>query len=156
MKQVTRFVSGGLFAGCLALGLMSGLTLTAISAMAAGDTAAPAPPAVRQLGAGTLEDRVTVFSRSLSLDAGQQASLRRILIEQRDAVRRIWSDRALLPAERAPATRAANERTGDQIRAMLNDEQKKKYNPPKPSTPHEAGDKRSVEQWLDATRSKQE
>jgi hypothetical protein len=80
--------------------------------------------------------------------------LRKILTEQRDAVRRIWSDKALLPAERAPATRAANERTGDQIRAMLNDEQKKKYNPPQPTTPHDAGDKRSVEQWLDASRPK--
>jgi hypothetical protein len=136
----------------LSLGLVIGFYQLATAA----EPAAPAPPAARQLGAGTLEDRVTVFSRSLNLDPGQQASLRRILIEQRDTVRRIWSNKAMLPAERAPATRAANERTGDQIRAMLNDEQKKNYNPPKPSTPHEAGDKRSVEQWLDATRSKQE
>jgi hypothetical protein len=64
----------------------------------------------------------------------------------------IWSDKSLLPAERVPATRAANVRTGDEIRAILNDEQKKKYNPAPPSAPSEPGDKRSVEQWLDATQ----
>jgi hypothetical protein len=141
-----------------ALWLIAGLALNVNCARAAADgavpAAAPTQSKARQIGAGTLEDRVMVFTRSLNLDPGQQAKLRKILTEQRDSVRRIWSDKALLPAERAPATRAANERTGDQIRAMLNDDQKKKYNPPQPSTPRDAGDKRSVEQWLDASRQK--
>jgi phosphatidylethanolamine-binding protein (PEBP) family uncharacterized protein len=59
----------------------------------------------------------------------------------------------LLPAERVPATRAVEDRTADQIRAMLNDEQKKKYNPPKPPP---APDTRppDVSAWMDATRKK--
>jgi hypothetical protein len=66
-------------------------------------------------------------------------------------VRKIWTDKALLPAERAPATRAANERTGDEIRAILNDEQRKKYNPPPRATPPARGDTRTVEQWMESS-----
>jgi hypothetical protein len=47
-------------------------------------------------------------------------------------VSNIWSDPKLLPAERTPATRALQERTADQIRAILSEQQKKLYNPPKP------------------------
>jgi hypothetical protein len=141
-------------AGQAALGLMLCTSLCVPFARGATDSNAATGPqhATRHGGVAALEDRVMAFSKALGLDAAQQTQFRRILLEQREAVRRIWSDKALLPAERAPAMRVANERTGDEIRAILNDEQKKKYNPPKPSTPREQGDTRSVEQWLDATR----
>jgi hypothetical protein len=79
-----------------------------------------------------LDHRLKVLAKALDLDARQEAELRRILESQRQAVTKIWSDPALLSAERVPATRAAEERTAEQIRAILNDEQKKRYNPPKP------------------------
>jgi hypothetical protein len=154
MNEVAKVASGRVLLGCLVLGLMFCISLRASSARAAidGDSTAHPQLAARHGGVAALEDRIKAFSKALNLDAAQQTQLRKILIEQREAVRMIWSDKSLLPAERVPATRAANVRTGDEIRAILNDEQKKKYNPAPPSAPPEQGDKRSVEQWLDATQ----
>jgi hypothetical protein len=154
MNEVAKVASGRVLSGCLVLGLMFCISLRASSARAAigGDFTAHPQLAARHGGVSALEDRIKAFSKALNLDAAQQTQLRKILIEQLVAVRMIWSDKSLLPAERVPATRAANARTGDEIRAILNDEQKKKYNPAPPSAPPEQGDKRSVEQWLDATR----
>jgi hypothetical protein len=81
---------------------------------------------------GTLQHRVDVLSKALQLDARQRTQLITILESQRQAVSNIWSDPKLLPSERTPATRALQERTANQIRAILTDEQKKLYNPPKP------------------------
>ncbi|MEP6883301.1 MAG: hypothetical protein ABJC66_01000 [Gammaproteobacteria bacterium] len=94
-----------------------------------------------------------MLTKALDLDAQQQVELQRIFVGQREAVRKIWRDPALLPAERVPATRAVEDRTADQIRAILNDEQKKKYNPPKPAA---APDKKppDISAWMDATRKK--
>jgi hypothetical protein len=137
----------------LAIGLLGAAGITEASAK---QDAAPVPPAhqatKRAPGAG-LDDRVKVFAKALDLDAAQQSQLRKILLGQRDAVRRVWTDKSLSPAERAPATRAASERTGDEIRAILNDEQRKKYNSASPAAAPDKGDERSVEQWLDATRA---
>ena len=116
------------------------------AAATAPQTTSHAPAAAR------LDDRIKALSTALDLDAAQQTQLRKILLEQRDAVRKIWSDKSLSPAERVPATRAAGTRAGDEIRAILNDEQKKKYNSASPTKPDEQGDKRSVEQWLDAAQ----
>ena len=118
----------------------------------ASETTPPqAPP--HSASASTLEHRVAMLTKALDLDVRQQAELQGIFAGQREAVRKIWNDRALLPAERVPATRAVEDRTADQIRAMLNDEQKKKYNPPKPPP---APDTRppDVSAWMDATRKK--
>ncbi len=79
-----------------------------------------------------MDHRVKVLVKALDLDSRQQAELWKILESQRQAVTKIWSDPALLAAERAPATRAVEDRTAEEIRAILNDEQKKRYNPPKP------------------------
>jgi hypothetical protein len=73
-----------------------------------------------------------VLSKALQLDARQRTELLTILERQRQTVKRIWSDPALLPAERTPATRALAQQTADQIRAMLSDKQKALYNPPMP------------------------
>jgi hypothetical protein len=103
------------------------------------------PPSRARVG-GSLEHRVDVLAKALQLDARQRAELMAILDSQRQAVMKIWSNPALLPAERAPATRAVEERTADQIRALLSDEQKKRYNPPKPqgAQPSQA----SVADWM--------
>jgi hypothetical protein len=154
MNEVAKVASARVLTGWLVLGLMFCISLPASSARAAIDIDATAHPplAARHGGVTALEERIKAFSTALNLDAAQQTQLRKILIEQLVAVRKIWSDKFLLPAERVPATRAANARAGDEIRAILNDEQKKKYNPAPPSAPPEQGDKRSVEQWLEATQ----
>jgi hypothetical protein len=94
-----------------------------------------------------------MLTKALDLDARQQAELQGIFADQREAVRKIWNDRSLLPAERVPATRAAEDRTADQIRSILNDVQKKKYNPPKPPPAPDARPP-DVSARMDATSKK--
>jgi hypothetical protein len=159
LRQVTR-VSGDLQVarGGSARPLVVAVAMLATCA-ASGTAFADAPTedatkqrAAQHTAAGTLDRRVEVFSKALELDARQQAELRMILLHQREAVRKIWSDGTLLPAERAPATRAVADRTADQIRAILSDEQKKRYNPPKP--PASGSGPPDVSAWMEAKRPK--
>jgi hypothetical protein len=106
----------------------------------------PRPPSHRTPG-GNLDHRIRVLSKALDLDAAQRTELREILEDRRQAVMKIWSDRTLLPAERVPATRAVEERTAERIRAILNDEQKKRYNPPKPKGTQ--APPANVEAWME-------
>lgn len=138
-------------------GLALAMSLAAADVEAGGTLDPPAPPAheaTKRAAGAELDERVEVFVKALALDAAQRSQLRSILLGQREAVRRIWSDPSLSPVERVPATRAASERTGDEIRAILNDEQRKKYNSPVPAAAPGTGDERSVEQWLDGTRQR--
>ena len=110
-------------------------------------TAPPAAPA--QQHQPVLEQRITLMAAELRLDERQQAELRRILINQRMQIMRLWSDTSVPPASRVGATRVISEQTGDQIRAMLNEEQKVKYNHPrKPRDATADPDARSVEDWM--------
>ncbi|MCX7056776.1 MAG: hypothetical protein NTZ79_06180 [Proteobacteria bacterium] len=128
-----------------------------VVALVAPSTDAP-PAAPRELHAHAgdgLEHRLAVLAKALELDAAQREKLHKILVDQRDAVQKVWHDPKLLPAERAPATRALTERTGDQIRAILTAEQQAKYNPPKPPAPPapDSGPP-DVERWMRATQKK--
>lgn len=154
LVRANKTAGVGVLAGWLWLSGMCCIPLTVLPALAAADGGAAAVPQRpgHPGGAGSLEERIKALSTGLDLDALQQGELRKILLEQRESVQKIWSDRSLLPAERAPATRAVNERTGDKIRALLNDDQKKKYNSATASRPSQQGDQRSVEKWMDATR----
>jgi hypothetical protein len=78
--------------------------------------------------------------------------VRKILLGQREAVKQIWQDPAIAPAERAPAVRLVGERTADQIRAVLNEEQKKKYNRPQPDGELSTRAHTDVEGWLKTVR----
>lgn len=96
-----------------------------------------------------------MLSKSLDLDARQRSDLRKVLEDQREQVSRVWSDTSVPAAYRVSATQAISDRTADQIRALLNDEQRKRYNPPKP--PHEAtpGSARpSVDPWMEPDRAR--
>lgn len=155
-----------LAAGCAALVLGAAVACAAEpdrpSAGGAAAASAEAGPAAGRRTAtaraprgDALEARVRALTQALTLDAGQQAALRELLQRQRATVSGIWSDPKLLPAERGPAVHAATDRTAEEIRAILNDEQKLKYSPPKPAQSkalQEAGG--SVEKWMDATREK--
>jgi hypothetical protein len=105
--------------------------------------------APRPVGGRSLEERVAMLSKALELDARQQAELRKALEDQRQQVSRVWSDTSVPAATRVSITRTVSDRTADRIRAMLNDEQKKRYNPPKAAheaTPRSA--RPSVETWM--------
>ncbi len=109
--------------------------------------------APRKHKAHGLEDRVTVLSKALDLDARQQLELHKILQRQREQVTKVWSDTSVAPAHRVLATQAIGDKTRDQIRALLNDEQKKRYNPPRQA--HQAaGSSPSVEDWMNQGKLK--
>jgi hypothetical protein len=109
--------------------------------------AKPASPARgRVRAAGSLQHRGDALAKALQLDARQRTELLTILESQRQALRNIWSDPKLPPADRTPATRALQERTANQIRAILTDEQRKLYNPPKPESA--ATPTPNVEEWM--------
>jgi hypothetical protein len=112
---------------------------------ASSATPAPRPPSRVRVG-GSLQHRVDVLAKALQLDARQRTELLAILESQRQAVSNIWSDPKLLPAERTPATRALQERTANQIRAILSEQQKKLYNPPKPQG--DAPPSPNVAEWM--------
>ena len=99
----------------------------------------------------TLEDRVRILTQWLNLDATQQTEVRKVLQGQREQVKSLWSDTSVPAAQRISATQAISDRTGDQIRAMLNEEQKKKYNPPRPPRDDTTASARpNVEDWMNA------
>ena len=107
--------------------------------------------AAHQHSGHTLENRVRILTQWLGLDATQQTELRKVLQGQREQVKSLWSDTSVPAAQRISATQAISDRTGDQIRAMLNDEQKKKFNPPRPPRDETAASVRpNVEDWMNA------
>jgi hypothetical protein len=97
-----------------------------------------------------------LLSRELDLTPAQQVTVRGILEEQHEAVQRIWSNTELPAEARTGATRAVAERTADHIRAVLTEQQRKRYNAPRPQSPEATPQKRlDVQAWLDAARDKQ-
>src|SRR5882724_36164 len=112
-------------------------------------------PAPTRHESAALERRVTLLSAELSLDAQQQAQVRRILEDQRDQVMKVWNDPSLAAANRVSATRIVSDRTADRIRAILTEAQKAKYN--KARKPRAAGENPaspSIEEWMKATAEK--
>jgi hypothetical protein len=134
---------------------------------AQSESTAAAPPRARSAesraaGAGrahvggTLDERVAYYARQLNLDVYQEAQLRKLLVEQRDQVQRLWADTTTPPAQRIQATKAIEDATSDRIRSMLNEEQRKKYNPPRP--PRDKliqAQSTSVEDWMALTSAHQ-
>lgn len=125
-------------------------------AVQAPTSQAPAIQPKYRLMRGGMDDRIRALSQALDLDEAQQSKLRKVLESQREQVMKVWSDSSLPAAYRISATQAISDGTADQIRALLNEEQRKKYNPPR--QPHEAAtgtNKRSVEDWMGDAKPKQ-
>jgi hypothetical protein len=114
------------------------------------------PVSVNPSQSNSLEKRVMSFAQTLDLDAKQQSALRQVLEVQREQVMKVWSDSSVPASYRISATQAISNKTADQIRALLNEDQRKKYNAPRQA--HEAAtgtNKRSVEEWMEATKPKE-
>jgi hypothetical protein len=67
------------------------------------------------------------LTAELQLDANQQQQVRRILEEQHQRTLKAWSTDASPSASQMKATQAIAAQTADRIRAVLTDEQRKKY-----------------------------
>jgi Spy/CpxP family protein refolding chaperone len=117
-------------------------------------TAVPRQARHRSTAQG-FEDRVRRLAKGLDLDAAQEAKLRALLDNERRQIARIRSGGTQPDSERVGATLAVIDHTREEIRAMLNEEQRKKYPAAVPrellGAPHA-----DVEYWTRLTQSKQQ
>ena len=109
-------------------------------------------PAVAQRGhRPTIDDRVKVLARSLELNEAQQAAVKKILEQRQQETLRIRQDASISGGARIERFRALQDHTVERIRAVLNEEQKKKYDPLAVRRVAPAPDQKSVEDWLKVT-----
>jgi Spy/CpxP family protein refolding chaperone len=137
--------------------VVAALIIGAASAAAvepAAETLPAAPAAVhRQTTRGTLDERLEALARMLNLDSRQQASVRELLQRQRLQLAQIWQDAGVPAVYRVHATHMLSEQTSENIRALLNEEQKKKFPQPQPvrAAPTDALGGRSIDDWISVT-----
>jgi aminoglycoside N3'-acetyltransferase len=109
-------------------------------------------PAVAQRGhIPTIDDRVRVLARSLDLNEAQRVAVKKILEQRRQETLRIRQDTSISGGARIERFRALQDNTVERIRAVLNEEQKKKYDPLAVRRTQPAPQQRSVEDWLKVT-----
>ncbi len=144
-----------LVALCVALPLLNTLLTPRLSAQTSDAPASASPRVTRPAHRRpTLDDRVKALAKALDLSETQQASVKKILEERQQEMLRIRTDASVPPGGRIDRLRALQDQTVHRIRAVLNDEQKKKYDPLAVRQVGPAPDQRSVEDWIKATTPK--
>ncbi len=109
-------------------------------------------PAVAQRGhRPTIDERVKVFAKNLGLNEEQQAAVKKILEQRQQETLRIRQDTSISGGARIERFRALQDHTIERIRTVLNEEQKKKYDPLAVRKATPAPDQKSVEDWLKVT-----
>ena len=117
---------------------------------------APERQTPRQHRGPTLDDRVKKFSKMLDLSETQQSKLKKVLESQRAQILKLRNDPSVPGENRIGAIRAINDTTEDRIRDLLNEEQKKKYNSPRPRQTPGPSQESDLNDWVNAiNRSKQ-
>jgi hypothetical protein len=127
-------------------------SVVAVSTAAGGQTttnAKPAPPQRSSYRRTTLDEQVRRFAKGLDLDASQQAALKSVLEHQQARATQLRLDQSVSGPERISRLRALQEDTVLQIRALLNEEQKKKYDPQNHAAQTNSSDS-YVNDWLKA------
>lgn len=81
-------------------------------------------------------------------------AVKKILEQRQLEMLRIRQDPSIEGSERIERLRALQDQTVQRIRGVLNDEQKKKYDPLAIRNREPAPDQKSVEDWLKATTPK--
>jgi hypothetical protein len=102
---------------------------------------------------GGVDATVQSMARTLDLDAAQQARLRQILQEEQRLILQVRSEHSGPQADRVGPVLAILDRTRDQVRAMLRENQQMKYQASVPRD-HLAPANADVEHWLSVTRPK--
>jgi hypothetical protein len=133
----------------LALGLPC--TYTSAQASDAGSLRQQTPP--HRSRKSNLDARVSILTRNLDLSDAQQSAVKNILEQRQLQTLRIRRDPSISGSARIEQFRALQDSTVERIRALLNEEQKKKYDP-LASRQIQSKPERSVEDWLKATPSK--
>jgi len=101
-----------------------------------------------------VDDRVKGLAKALDLSDTQQVAVKRILEQRQAETLRLRLDGSLSGEQRIDRWRALQDDTIRRIRAVLNDEQKKQYDPLaiRERTPPQ--DQKTVEEWLKQTTPK--
>jgi hypothetical protein len=143
---LTLVAAGGVF---LCTALAQSAPLSSAPALSQDPAPArPAQPAARHQRRVSLDERVKGLAKNLDLSEAQQAAVKRILERRQQESLRIM--RTSSGTDGIGRLRALQIGTVEQIRSVLNDEQKKKYNPLTPAPP-KTSPQRSVEDWMKVT-----
>lgn len=97
------------------------------------------------------DERVKVLAKNLDLDETQQSAMKKILEQRQQETLRIRQDASISGSDRIDRFRALQDITVQRIRAVLNDEQRKKYDPLAVRKVQPEPDQRSVEDWIKLT-----
>jgi hypothetical protein len=98
----------------------------------------------------TIDDQVKRFAELLDLSEAQQSKVKKALEFQQVQIRRIRLDGSVSGAEKINRLRGLQDNTVASIRAVLNDEQKKKYDPLVVRLAQKSSPQPSVEDWMKA------
>jgi len=99
-------------------------------------------------------ESVRGVAETLDLSETQQSEVKKILERRQEQSNRILRDPSPSGVDRVGKFRALNQSTVAQIRAILSDQQKEKYNPLGQSGIPRTSPQPSVEDWLKASRAK--
>jgi hypothetical protein len=116
--------------------------------------ASPARRTIRGRRRPSLDDRIKVLAKNLELNEAQQSAVKKILEQRQQETLQIRLDPSITGSARIDRLRALQEKTVERIRAVLNEEQKKKYDPLASRRLPSAPEQRSVEDWLKVTTPK--
>jgi hypothetical protein len=140
------------FAAALFL-LALGLPCTLSSAQPSDATSLRQQTPPRRPKKSYIEARLNILTKRLDLSDAQQSAVKNILEERQQQTLRIRRDPSISGSDRIERFRALQDSTVERIRAVLNEEQKKKYDP-LASRQIQSTPERSVEDWLKATTPK--
>ena len=96
-----------------------------------------------------LDEKVSRFAKNFDLSEEQQSAVRQILEQQQQEILRIRRDPLLIGSAGIDSVRALQETTVARIRSILNEEQRKKYDPLAPRRIPQTFQP-AVEDWLKA------
>jgi len=108
----------------------------------------------RQYKTPSIDDRVKSLAKSLDLDEKQQTELKGVLWSRHEQIIKMLRAESRSPVDRITQLRAINDGTVKRITALLNEEQRKKYNPAGHPEAPGISPKASLEDWLKTTKQK--
>lgn len=111
----------------------------------------PEPQKPRHYKASSIDSRVNTFAKNLDLTEAQKSAVKRILEERQQQSFRIRQDSSISGADRIEKFRLLQQSTVARIRAVLNEEQRQKYEPFATEKLKQTTPERSVEDWLKLT-----
>ena len=144
-----RTCCGGAFVSLALLLLLS----APVVAQEAGTTSAPRP-SHHGYRRPSIDNVVQGLAKNLDLNEAQEAAVKKILEQRQQETLRIRLDSSIPPGARIDRIRALQESTVERIRAVLNEEQRKKYDPLAAQRVQPEPQQRSVEDWLKITTPK--